>query len=412
MVCLTAQPKKRNLHCAPPTTVRSNVTSTKRIHRISSLSRSLRVAPPPLRYNVSQAAKERLVPFHNTSKSTLKHLTMARKPNQTAPTPAGAAPNPFAIDHDTGHGHHKKQPRIDHPSNGRTPQAAPKNSKGSGSEGSSSHRTSDDAIVIADGDVSDADDVDADDEDDEDEDGDALAPSGRTIEAYGDQAGHTNRRGDSHVSVISKNRSGLESYNQATQPIRSSKRNNESHDGESESDDEVYNAVDNISNSDDSTGKDIVAKAPSVIHDTWDGVDFQDDFLSSDLEFYNQPMGRTEPIMLETELEVFPSDNVCEDFEPMPPRPQSLPPPKRRVRFKEPVSSASDSPDIISDDRDIYGLFNSNMRLDKTRDQRLESKARLNDSNVRGSAVGSSSGYGSELNGYRFSAGTNLAFSS
>jgi len=292
---------------------------------------------------------------------------MRRKAIRNARAPSRAAPNPFAIDHEADHKKTKDQPHV----NGlKATKALRKNKKMVGVGGGSSQGTSS-------GDEADGDDDAAEEDEDEgdDENGDAFAPSGRAIEGLGDQAGRIDAE-------------------------------------QCDSDDEAYNGVDEISDSDaDEPGverleeQDIIASEEdngssrpatfsgpvSEASDIWEGFDLDTGFFTSDIPYFDEQLGRIGSGLLDSEIELFQSAGSFADLEPMPSLPQSPSPTRRRVHFNEPIFPPSDS--SVTGDEDLNGLFNTAQAPSMEADLDINFANQENDDEDDGSSVGSSSGY-------------------
>ena len=290
--------------------------------------------------------------------------------------PTSVVPDPYAIDHSSRH----EQPRRKHhqpeyPFNASTDGATPptKQKGGAGSARSSSGDDEDEA------DVGDTAATEADEDDNEDKDGDALAPSGRAMEGHGDQAGPINV--------------------------------NDANDDECDSDDEAYKGIDLINDSEEedsdvmkeeerniieSEGDDIhnmpatVPTSVTEVTDEWAGFDLDHGLFSTDVSHFDEQYGRSEPSIFESEMDLFKSTSVYDDFDPTPSVPLSLSPSPRRVRFKEPVSHDSDSSDIVSDDGGLDGLFNS---ASAQTGEDVSFGGQDVDDEDDGSSLGNSSGY-------------------
>lgn len=222
------------------------------------------------------------------------------------------------------------------------------------------------------GDDSGADAAESDEGNDEDGDGDAFAPSGRATEGRGVQAGHNN------VNSIN--------YEYGS--------------------DDVYDCVDMISDSDEDGPKVEKREEKNIVEseedgdlntvsahvetsDGWEGFDLDDGLFLADVPYFDEQYGRSEPGVLASEMELFKSASVFDDFTP-PPLSQS----PRRVRFKEPVIPASDTSDIMSDDEDLNGLFNTPEGQSMPTGAYLTSESQNNeDDEYERSSCGSSSGY-------------------
>ncbi len=291
---------------------------------------------------------------------------MPRKAPRNTHAPPRAASNPFAIDHDSDHTQFKKQPQVNGP---RASKALQKNKKLTRAGGSLSEGTSS-------GDEADGDDGVAEEDEDEedDENGDAFAPSGRLNEGHGDQAGR----------------------NDAAQ---------------CDSDDEVYNGVDDISDSDaDEPGVEVLEEREIIASeegngstrpatfsgpvgeasDVWEGFDLDTDLFTSDIPYLDEQSGRIRPGLLDSEIDIFQSTGHFDDLESMPLLPQSPSPMRRRVHFKEPIFPPSDS--SITGDEDLNGLFNTAQVQSMGADLDYDFENQ-NIDNEDCSSVGSSSGY-------------------
>lgn len=331
---------------------------------------------------------------------------MSRKWNRNSHAPTGAVPNPLEIDHASGHKKSKRnQPRLDQSSNTRTETPTPKDSssKRGGEHASHSASSGDDA----DGDVSNADAAEPDEESDEDGKGDAFAPSGRAIEGHGDQAGRMNEEG------VPDHESGFKSNPKAGLIMR-------------DSDDDVYNRVDLISDSEEDEPNvekleerniieseeayDVNTTPPSFeTSDGWEGFELEDGLFLDDVPFFDEQYGRTDSNILDSEMELFQSASIFDGFpSPTPPSPSP-----RRVRFKEPISQLSNDSDMDSDNGDINVLFHPVAIPTVPSGKDIDfGDPELDYEDDEGSSVGSSSGYESGLHDLTLSAKlTSLLFS-
>lgn len=293
---------------------------------------------------------------------------MPRKASRNTSAPPHAAPNPFAIDHDADHKHFNNKPQV----NGSiASKATQRKRKMTGAGESPSHGTSSDDEAEGDDGVAEEDE----DEEDDDENGDAFAPSGGADQGHGHQAG----------------RVGAE---------------------QCDSDDEVYNGVDDISDSDaDEPGvemleeRDIIASEegndssrPATFSgpvgeasDVWEGFDLDNAFFTSDIPYFDEQLGRIGSGLLDSEIEIFQSAGVFDDLEPMSLLPQSPSPTRRRVHFNEPVFPPSDS--SVTGDEDLNGLFNPAQAPSMEADLDFDFENQEIDNGDDGSSDGSSSGY-------------------
>ncbi len=320
--------------------------------------------------------------------------TMSRKMTRNNYIPASAAPNPFPIDRPSGRGQKhqasgyrqskhqssgqgqskRNQTQLDRPRNAFTDSDKANQNEGDETGRSSARSSSSDED--ADAEVSNTDAVEADEEEDEDANGDALAPSGCAMNKHGNQAGRIKlvfKKG----ALLSRKRkassAGLESAAQTTKHVRSTSRNTTSHDEASDSDDEAYNAVDlvsedesdveefeekNIINAED--GKEDMPAFPdentAETSDGWEGFDIDNNLILPDVPYFDEQYERIESGILGSEIEHFQLASLIDDLE----GPTSLGlSSTRRVRFKDQMPPPSDSSDIVSNDEDLYGLFNT-----------------------------------------------------
>lgn len=276
-----------------------------------------------------------------------------------------AAPNPLAIDYEPGHKQPKKQPQM-HVSTAN--KAVHKNRTINGTEGSFSHSGDE-----ADGDE-DVGDEDEDDED-EDEDGDVFAPSGRTIEAHGDQTGLCNAE-------------------------------------QIDSDDEVYNGVDDISDSDagepeverleesdiirseeaHGSGKPATFSGPtSDASDIWEGFDLEEPFFATEMPFFDEGAEQAGSCFLDSQIDFNQADGPFDEAEPLASLSKPVSSARRRVHFDEPLFGASDS--SVTGDEDLNALFNTGMIASTEAILDFDFEGEENDVEDDGSSVGSSSGY-------------------
>ena len=329
---------------------------------------------------------------------------MPHKLNRNAHALIGATPDPLDIDHASGYKKSKRNlPQLDQSSNTYTERPTPKVSspKYGGGQASRSASSDDDA----DGDVSSADAAEPDDESDEDGEGDAFAPSDRAIEEYGDQAGHINGEAPHCESVLDRR----QSHSSAACEDRS--KTIEANITVGDSDDDVYNHVDLISDSEEdepnveqveerniieSEEADDLETGPANLEasDEWEGFELEDGLFLEDIPFFDEQYGRTDSNILDSELGPFQSASIFDEL-PSPPPPSPSP---RRVRFKEPISQLSNDSDMDSDHRDINVLFSpvATPIVPPSGDLDMADPC-LDEEGDDGCSVGSSSGYESGL---------------
>ena len=324
---------------------------------------------------------------------------MSRKSNRNTRAPLGGASNPLQIDHTSGHKKSKRnQPRLDQSSNTYTESPSPKDSlpKLEGAHASRSTSSGDDA----DGDVSNADAAQPDEDSDEDE-GDVFAPSG-PIEEHGDQAGRINHdSSDREPALKGNNDHGPTAFMEKSESIEAELTLRDS-------DDDVYDRVDLISDSEEdepnveqleerniieSEEAEVPETGPAYLEasDGWEGFELENGLLLEDVPFFDERYGPTDSNILDSEMELFQSPSIFEGF-PSPPLPSPSPP--RRVRFKEPIAQLSNDSDMDSDNADISVLFTSAVTpfLPSGRDMDLDGPYSNYDDDD-GSSLGSSSGY-------------------
>lgn len=321
---------------------------------------------------------------------------MSRKSNRNAHAPTGAAPNLLEIDHASGHKKSKRNlPRSDRSSNTytETPISNDSSPKQGGVYASRSPSNDDDA----DGEVSTAGAVESDEESDEDGEGDAFAPSGRAIDEHGDQAGRNSEGVCDRESIVEGKKS--HGSTEARLALR-------------DSDDDVYNRVDLISDSEEdepniehleerniieSEEADDLDTAPAHLEtalDGWEGFELEDGLFLEDVPFFHERYGHTDSNILNTEMELFQSASIFDGFPSSPP-PSPSP---RRVRFKEPISQLSNDSDMDSNNGDINVLFSPVVTSAAPSGGGLDlGGPHVEYEDDDGSSVGSSSGYESRL---------------
>lgn len=325
---------------------------------------------------------------------------MPRKSERNARAPTGPASHQLDIDGTSGYKKSKRnQPRLEQSSNtyNESPTSKVSSPKLEGTHASRAISSGDDA----DGDVSNADAAEPDEDSDEDGEGDAFAPSG-LVEEHGDQAGRINHDNSDRESALEEISShGSTAFMEPTKSI-------EAENTLRDSDDDVYNRVDLISDSDedeptleqleekniiDSEEAEALDTAPAYLEasDGWEGFELEDGLLLEDIPLFDERYEATGSNFPNSEMEVFQSESIFDRFPwPAPPSPS----PTRRVRFKEPIAQLSNDSDMDSDNGDINVLFSPGATrvLPSGRDMDLDSPYSDYEDDD-GSCVGSSSGY-------------------
>ena len=327
---------------------------------------------------------------------------MSRKMNRNAHAPISAAPNPLAIDHTSGHKKSKRnQPRLDQSNKTNTEGPIPEVSSSNHGGKNASRSTSSDND--ADGDVSSADAAEPDGESDEDGEGGAFAPSGRAVMEHGDQAGRINEDISDHESAFEGTRS------HGPNPFKGKTMH--------DSDDDVYNRVDLISDSEEDEPNVEQLEERNIIEseeaddlntgaylersDGWEAFELEDGLFLEDIPLFDEQYGCTDSNILDSEMEPFQPASIFEGFSsPPPPSPSS-----RRVRFKEPIAQLSNDSDMDSDNGDINVLFRPVVTPIVPSGGDLDlGGPYLDHEDDDGSSVGSSSGYESGLHNMMSSA--------
>ena len=329
---------------------------------------------------------------------------MAHKSTRKGRGSAGVPLDPFATNHSSAH----EQPnRANRQAKSQVEayisSTTQPTKQGDASGGASARNLSGDDEGEAD--VSESDVTDAE-EEDKDGDGDVLAPSDRVMGMHGGQAGPANEHGDQKLREgdVSRLNNSTVDYKQSGPSFRTTGMQND----ECDSDDELYNKVDLVSDAEvgdsdieKSEEKDIIQSrevdepvtvptSATEASDDWAGFDFENELLPANVSHFEEQYGENEFRILESEVELFNSTNVFADFTSLPSLPASPTPTPRRVRFKEPALPSNDDSDIVSDEEDLNGLFNSAAAMPPKDRSNLVQDV---DNNDDGGSVGSSSGY-------------------
>ena len=341
---------------------------------------------------------------------------MSGKTNRSARVPVAGVPNPLEIDHASGHKKSKRnQPRLDRSSDSQFEKQIPSSSSSEYRGDNVSRTTSSDDD--ADGDVSNADAAEPDEESDEDGNGDAFAPPGRAIEGHGDQTGHINGDdSDRRLVVEGKQRNDYALPKGHVEVTETSI-------ALPDSDDDFYNGVDLISNSEEDEPNIEQLEEANILEseeaydlnnppayleapDGWEGFEIEDGLFLEDVPFFDEQYGRSDSHILDAEIELFRSASILDGF----PSPQQPSPSPRRVRFKEPISEQSIDSDMDSDDGDINILFSpAATRVVPSSANMNSSGPSLDYEDDGGSTVGSSSGYESGFHNSVFNCKANFA---
>ena len=329
---------------------------------------------------------------------------MPRKSNRKAYVPIGAAPDSLRNDHTSGHKKSKKdQPRPDQSSDVRTerPYSIATSSKRGGGASSCGTPSDDDG----DGDVSNADAAEPDDESDEDGEKDAFAPSDHAIKEHGDQAGHLSRCISDRESTFD----GKQSHNRSTRKAKYDIT--KTNDTAADSDDDIYNRVDLISDSEEDEPnleqleeRNIIETeeannfntAPASVEasDGWEGFELDDGLSFEDGSFFDEKYGRTVSDIFEDQTARFQSKSV---FDQTPP-PSSPSPSPDQVHFEEPPLQVLSDSDVDSINGDINVLFRPVPTSPVASDGNSDSDGPYQDhEDDDDNSVGSPSGYESGL---------------
>ena len=220
-------------------------------------------------------------------------------------------------------------------------------------------------------DGSDSDGAEADLDDDDEEDADEMAPSDTIIQNSEDQTGHKIEMGMESIANIGEphkcspdntaNEERRASRRKAPKSTRQMKGKN------ADSDEDDYNGVDLISDSEEEepTVEQLEEKViieseeeydgscktppilPSISSDGWTGFDLEGDLFLSDVPYFDEQIGRTDPSILAEEIEIFNSTSFSQGFYDVELPPRLTPP--RRVRFAEDVQKSDKSSAVVSD---------------------------------------------------------------
>ena len=355
---------------------------------------------------------------------------MAHKSTPKGRVSSGVPLDPFTTDHSSAHEQSKRANRQAESQVEASNSSTTKPTKQRGALGGASARnlSGDDE---GEADVSESDNTDAE-EEDNDEDGDVLAPSDRAMGLHGDQAGPANEHGDQKSRLLEEDdvaclQNSAVDFKQSGTSFRNTGSQNE----ECDSDDELYNKVDLVSDAEEgesdiekSEEKDIIqsregddiTRLPATVptsateaSDDWAGFDFENDLFPTNLSHFEDQYGGNELSILESEVELFNPTSLFADFASLPSLPASPTPTPRRVRFKEPILPSNEDSDIVSDEEDVNGLFNSAAAMPPKNQPSLAQDV---DNNDDGSSVGSSSGYESGFHILSSTCETNFDISS
>ena len=211
-----------------------------------------------------------------------------------------------------------------------------------------------------------------DDDDDDDEEPEESAPSGKQRQKRRYQTGRPCTAGLRKIQSTMRKRawsSSSEDVEELTRPTKAAKSMPEIGGSVNESDDEDYNAVDLISDSDeeeptvekieermiidseeenniDFVPRTIKPRSSSISSDEWQGFDLEGGLFFSDMPFFDEQMGRMSHNDAASEGGLYDGGSILElDHSPSPP-------PARRVRFVDDVVTAYDSTSSSNSDAD------------------------------------------------------------
>lgn len=192
-------------------------------------------------------------------------------------------------------------------------------------------------------------------EDDGDEDG--IAPSGCTIGEDGKQAGHTNEKSNQQPNgTREKRKRHTDSLDDKPKPTKALKRTRGTKGSDGNSDDDDYAGVDLISDSEEEeprveqleermiidSEEEYTKTMESMIMpstylndscDDWGGFDLTHGLFLSDVAYFDEQIGRSDPATLADEIEIFNATSFFDEIAPPPRIAQE----QRRVRFVEPI---------------------------------------------------------------------------
>ena len=213
--------------------------------------------------------------------------------------------------------------------------------------------------------------ADQDEDDDDDDDADERAPSDAANASKGDQTGHktgTALRSGACTGGEWKSSPHAKGDNKLrARRRRVSNSTSQMHDQNAESDDDDYNGVDLISDSEEEEPTveqleekviieseeeyDSNCRTPPVLanisSDGWAGFDLEGDLFLSDVPYFDEQIGRTDPSILAEEIGIFNSTSFPQSLYDVELPPRLTPP--RRVRFAEDVLEPDTSSVFASD---------------------------------------------------------------
>ena len=294
---------------------------------------------------------------------------MARKSKRTMKALSGLTRKVSAIHPSSGsliagkHAGTMKNPHRDDSSNPTQMQAG---SPGPGSSASSVTSS----IDGADGNEDDG----AEEDPDEDDNGDAdeMAPSDAAIASNGHQTGPIIGRSLKHnPSSGEKQKHSLDNIGNKKERARRRKASKSIGQVEDENagfdDDDDYHGVDLISDSEEEepTVEQLEEKViieseeeydsncrtppvlPSISSDGWPGFELEGNLFLSDVPYFDEQIGRTDPSILAEEIEIFNTTNFSQGFCDIEVPPRLTP--ERRVRFAEDVEEPDNASTVVSD---------------------------------------------------------------
>lgn len=331
---------------------------------------------------------------------------MARKSKRTMKALSSSTRKASAIHKSPGSlvaGKHASTIRNPHKDDSSNPTQMQPGSPGSGSSASSVTSSIDEA------DGNEGDGAEGDRDEDDNGDADGMAPSDAAIASNGHQTGpsiemslkHNPRTGE-------KLKHSLHNIGNKKQRARRRKASKSTGQADDENtgvdDDDDYNGVDLISDSEEEepTVEQLEEKViieseeeydsncrtppvlPSISSDGWPGFELEGDLFLSDVPYFDEQIGRTDPSILAEEIEIFNTTNFSQGFLDI-----EIPPrltPARRVRFAEDVPEPDNSSAVASDTK------GGSLGLAK-REEGVTSENHDSEDEDTDSASGRSSGY-------------------
>ncbi|KAL6718787.1 hypothetical protein ACLMJK_003021 [Lecanora helva] len=261
---------------------------------------------------------------------------MARRSERTAPTLTSTTLPSSSVDRKVPHHSSQRQRPIGHERNGPAERLA-KDTTGVGGEGRGSCQiTSGGTEGERNGSEGDA--AEADEEADADGNSDALAPSGRATQCYGNQAG----------LLVDEDDLEDESYNAVDEVSDSTARES------AVEKQEEKNIIESEAQVCFGKASPAWSDAASRSSETWHGFSLDGDTLMSN---YFGEHYRTDFSILDSEMELFQNEGPSTELGPMSLPRQASPKQGRKAHFPEPGMPPSDSSGFASNNENLNGLF-------------------------------------------------------